>query len=562
MAKKSKLNFVLTILALVVIISGCANQIAPGGGEIDRVPPQIIEVAPLNGAVNFSDDHFEITFDKYVDKRSVQDAIFISPTIEKGLKYDWSGKTLDVYFKDSLKKNTTYTVTIGTDVKDLNNSNKMAEAFTFAFSTGLKIDKGIINGKVYDPNPDGVMVFAYKEEQKQIDISKQKPDYVSQVGKNGKYTILGLSDGSYEVYAIRDQLRNLFYNKNEDAIGIQFKNVALKDSLNKISDVDFFLTREDTIAPNLSNVFMKNRNHLTVEFNKAIDSSKIAAKNFSLVDTTSGKKILPKYFFKGDGKPNQFYLVITDSLNEKGSWELTADSIPDLHNNYSGFEKISFLPKLDRDTVKLKPLSLQGNLPEGKVDLDDPELVLKFNDAVDLNVLKEKVKAEDLKQNIVPSTLDRIDDASFKVLLNTKLKQSTDYSLQIDFKNFRDVAGNSIDSLFKFKFTTANELDFSGASGTVSGEDTNNVVVMLQPVVRENKTYSQKLSSKNSFDFKKVVPGKYIIWGYLDRNKNDKYDFGKVKPFSYSEEFKFYRDTLNLRARWPVGDIAIPFDKN
>ncbi len=175
MAKKSKLNFVLTILALVVIISGCANQIAPGGGEIDRVPPQIIEVAPLNGAVNFSDDHFEITFDKYVDKRSVQDAIFISPTIEKGLKYDWSGKTLDVYFKDSLKKNTTYTVTIGTDVKDLNNSNKMAEAFTFAFSTGLKIDKGIINGKVYDPNPDGVMVFAYKEEQKQIDISKQKP---------------------------------------------------------------------------------------------------------------------------------------------------------------------------------------------------------------------------------------------------------------------------------------------------------------------------------------------------------------------------------------------------
>ena len=562
MAKKSKLNFVLTILALVVIISGCANQIAPGGGEIDRVPPQIIEVAPLNGAVNFSDDHFEITFDKYVDKRSVQDAIFISPTIEKGLKYDWSGKTLDVYFKDSLKKNTTYTVTIGTDVKDLNNSNKMAEAFTFAFSTGLKIDKGIINGKVYDPNPDGVMVFAYKEEQKQIDISKQKPDYVSQVGKNGKYTILGLSDGSYEVYAIRDQLRNLFYNKNEDAIGIQFKNVALKDSLNKISDVDFFLTREDTIAPNLSNVFMKNRNHLTVEFNKAIDSSKIAAKNFSLVDTTSGKKILPKYFFKGDGKPNQFYLVITDSLNEKGSWELTADSIPDLQNNYSGFEKISFLPKLDRDTVKLKPLSLQGNLPEGKVDLDDPELVLKFNDAVDLNVLKEKVKAEDLKQNIVPSTLDRIDDASFKVLLNTKLKQSTDYSLQIDFKNFRDVAGNSIDSLFKFKFTTANELDFSGASGTVSGEDTNNVVVMLQPVVRENKTYSQKLSSKNSFDFKKVVPGKYIIWGYLDRNKNDKYDFGKVKPFSYSEEFKFYRDTLNLRARWPVGDIAIPFDKN
>ena len=166
MAKKQKLIFNAAFIIVSAMLWSCANQIAPGGGEVDKVPPQIIEVQPLNGTVDFKGDHFEITFDKYVDKRSVQDAIFISPTIEKGVKYDWSGKTLDVYFKDTLKKNTTYTITIGTDVKDLNNGNKMAEAFNFAFSTGNKIDTGTLAGKVYDQNADGVMVFAFKQEDK------------------------------------------------------------------------------------------------------------------------------------------------------------------------------------------------------------------------------------------------------------------------------------------------------------------------------------------------------------------------------------------------------------
>ena len=561
MAKKSKLIFACSISISFLFLNGCANQMAPGGGEIDKIPPQVIEVAPLNGTTNFTDDHFEIRFDKYVDKRSVQDAIFISPTIPKGLKYDWGGKTLDVYFKDSLRKNTTYTVTIGTDVKDLNNSNKMAEAFTFAFSTGPKIDKGMLSGKIYDSNPDGVMVFAYKSEGKEIDISKQKPDYVSQVGKNGKYAMFGLSDGSYEVFAIRDQLRDLVYQRNDDEIGIQFKDIVLKDSSNKISDVDFFLTKKDTIAPKVLNVFMKDKNHLTVEFGKPIDSLKVSVKNFYLEDTVSQKKVIPKFFYKGDAKPNQFYLVIADSLHPENPWELFADSIPDLYNNYSGIEKNSFIPKAERDTVALKPQSAQGELPEGKVDLDNPILLLEFNDAADIAELEKKISVEDMKGNTIPFKLSKKDDASFKINVLAKLKQSTDYNVNIDFRNYRDFAGNREDSLFKYKVTTANELDFSGASGIISGADTTHAVMMLQAVSGNKAIYSEKLASKKNFDFKKIVPGKYLIWGFLDRNKNDKYDFGSVLPFQYSEEFKYYPDTLNLRARWPVGDISISFDK-
>ena len=187
MVKKSKLIQIVLIIILSLLFSKCANQLPPGGGAIDRIGPKIINIVPAEGTINYKENYFEITFSKYVDNRSAQSAIFVSPATPKGFIYDWSGKTLSVSFKDSLKPNTTYTVTIGSSVEDLTNKNKMTEPVSFAFSTGNKIDHGKISGKIYDINPEGVMIFAYRYSGKEINPEKQKPDYISQVGKNGKY---------------------------------------------------------------------------------------------------------------------------------------------------------------------------------------------------------------------------------------------------------------------------------------------------------------------------------------------------------------------------------------
>lgn len=533
----------------------------PGGGEIDKVPPQIIKLLPENGTINYKENYFEITFSKYVDKRSVQEAIFISPFLQRPLKFDWSGKTLDVYFSDTLKENTTYTVSIGTDVKDLNNGNKMAEAFTFAFSTGNKIDKGKISGKVYDKNCDGVMIFAYRTGEKEAEPSKQKPDYLSQVGKNGKYTLLGVGDGNYSVFAIRDKFRDLKYQKNEDEYGVQFKKVELNDKFNEVDNVDFFLTMEDTIAPKVSNVRMKDRNHLLIEFTKNVDSTKILPSNFFLLDTTNNKKVLPKYFFKGDGRPNQFYVALSDTLEKKEGWVLVSNGIPDFKSNSSVEEKNSFIVKNDRDTLALKLIKVAGLLPGEKVDYDDPQIMMNFNDAIDFSTVKEKLKIQDIKRNILPIEVNRLDDASFSVHVSTNLKQNAEYTLKLDLKNYTDVFGNKVDSLYQNKFTTSNELDFSGATGAIATTDTTQAIVVLESAESVKRTYKQKVDAKKNFNFKKVVPGKYLAWSFKDKNRNSNYDFGTISPYKLSEEFKFYPDTLNLRARWPVGGVNISFDK-
>lgn len=558
MAKKSKIKLLHTTIIALILFSGCASQLPPGGGEVDTVPPKIIEVIPDNGTINYKQDFFEITFSKYVDKRSVQEAIFISPTVQKGFVYDWSGRTLRVYFKDTLKLNTTYTVTLGTDIFDLNNHNKMAEPFTFAFSTGSKIDKGKIAGRIYDEKPDGVMVFAYQSNGKEIDPSKQKPDFVSQVGKNGKYTLLGLGDGNILLFAIRDKLRDLKYQKNEDAFGTQYKKIELGNGTIEVNNVDFFLTMEDTIPPKLTNVTMRDRNHLTVEFSENIDSAKISSSNFTILDTTTQKKVLPKYFYKGDSKPNQYFLALKDTIDKKDGWMLVIKDVTDMSGNISKNDKTAIKVKNDRDTLSVKLAKVSGELPDGKVDYDNPKILMTFNDAVELEILKEKTTLQDAKGNKIEINVDRVDDALFRVNPIIKLKQNTEYTLKLDLKKYNDFCGNKVDSIFINKFTTSSELDFSGASGTVTGvSDSLNTIVVLQNTVQSKVVYKQKVGAKRNFDFKKVVPGKYLLWNFKDRNNNDKYDNGSIKPFSYAEEFRFYQDTLNLRTRWPVGDINI-----
>ena len=145
-------------LIFVLIIIGCATQVPPSGGPLDTTPPEIVKTYPENGTVNFKGNYVEVEFSEYVDKRSVQDAIYISPYIQGEIQYKWSGRKLKLVFPEKLKDSTTYVITFGTEIKDLNAGNKMKESFTLAFSTGSAIDSGSIEGKIFS-NKGNFMVL-------------------------------------------------------------------------------------------------------------------------------------------------------------------------------------------------------------------------------------------------------------------------------------------------------------------------------------------------------------------------------------------------------------------
>lgn len=555
MEKFTKIQLAFVII-LSLLFTKCANQLPPTGGDVDRIPPEILEVDPPNGTVNFKGNSFELDFSEYVDKRSVQDAIFISPFVEGGMQYDWSGTSVEVTFNDSLKHNTTYTITVGTDVKDINNSNNLAKVFNFAFSTGPEIDKGEISGKVYTKKTEGVMIFAYRLDSNNINPSKTKPDYVSQISADGFYKLLGLGNTKYRVFAIGDKFRDMLYNAGEDSYGAPFGDILISKEKSKIGSLNFLLTIDDTTSPHLDKAVMVNAHHILLDFSEFIDSSRISADNFILFDSTSNKSVHAKYFYKGNASKNKYYIAVADTFNADDKVTLSAANIFDKKGNELKNESLEIIPSSKPDTVLPKISKILTNYTNGKADLYNPKLEVIFSEGIDTNFCKKGIELTDKNDIKLPIFIKFNDNASFMVLPKLKLKPKQNYKFKIDLNYAVDIAGNKDDSIYTFNFQTLNYLDYSGASGNYQSDKSENIRVVLKSIDNVKSNYEESII-KNKFEFKHVFPGKYILWYYNDLDSSGTYNYGSVYPFKPAEVFGFYTDTLNLRARWPVGDIHL-----
>lgn len=543
-------------LISVFLLIKCANQQAPPGGPKDTIPPEIVGVYPENGTLNFMDDYFEIDFSEYVDKLSLLDALFISPEINN-LDYDWTGTSVKITFDDTLNVNTTYTVSIGSKIKDLNNQNQMAKARNFSFATGDKIDIGQIKGKVYDNDLTGTMIFAYMMVDTFANPLIEKPQNITQVGENGEFQLLGLKNGEYRVFAIKDEGGNRLYNLGDDAYGVVSKNIIITDSVSTISGMDFRLTREDTIAPFISNVTMTDMHHLTIEYSEFLDSSKINSSNFYIYDSSSNKRSAVKYFYPGNKRKHEYITSFKDSLNVDGRNFLIAENIYDKYSNIMPYEYYEFVINENPDTLFPAIKSLSTPFGKEKIDYQNPVVTINFTDGIDIYKLEKALTINKYKWE-----LDKLNDASFNLKILDVLEKNKKIKFQIDRKLLTDAAGNSLDSVQIFTLETLSGREFSGLSGKVNFSDSLlNLVVIINNSEDKAKIYSEKVEDDKTFNFKRVLPGKYVVWMFDDLNKDGKYNYGKINPFQLSEKFFVYPDTLNLRARWPVGDIQLNADK-
>lgn len=551
----------LIALILSLIIFGCANQLPPGGGPIDKIPPEIVSVYPSNGTVNFKDDYIELEFSEYVDKRSVQDAIFISPALKESPEFDWSGKSVQVIFPEKLMDSTTYIVTVGTNAVDLNNKNNMAQAYSFAFSTGDKIDRGIIQGKIYTDKPQGIMMYAYPVGDSIINPTKQKPKYISQAGKNGEYQLLGLAFNKYRVFAVQDEYSDLIYNVGEEAYGCPYADVAVSELDSVFHSLNFLMTKEDTSKPRLLNAIMTDKYHILLEFSEAVDSTIIKSQNFVVIDSTAKKEIKPLFTFRGKAKREKVVLVIKDSLSTQNNYFVQSRNIKDMVGNISSYDNSSL-------TISNKPDTSAPNLFLSKpiIKPNDEnitsEYLFSFDDGFDSTLAKKGINVSERKGKVIGSEVTFIDDATFKVKALEELKPKGNYVVNINLNYIVDAAGNKRDSVYKYGFTPASKTDFSSVSGLVKLPEIlqkEKVILVLQETEGEKIVHKKNADTKKIWKFDKVSPGKYILWSFIDKDSSSSYNYGKPYPFIPSERFVYYQDTLKIRARWPVEDVMIEY---
>lgn len=554
----NNVTYLFLSFLVIIFIYSCANQLPPSGGGVDLTSPIITRVYPKNGTINFKDDYAEISFSKYVDKRSVQDAIFISPAIE-GLEYDWSGKDVRLNFTNKLKDSTTYVITVGTDVVDLNNHNKMASAYTFSFSTGDKIDRGEVSGKVYSDKPEGILIFAYNLDESNANPYKIKPDYISQSGKDGGFKLLGLANGNYRVFAVDDKYRDFIFQSNQDMIGMPSSDVKITNRDSVYNNIDFFLTKVDTTKPRLISASMTDRNHILLNFSTQVDTSVIHNSNFSIVDSSDRKKLTPLYAFKGNTKPTESILVTNEDIPKGSNIYVFAKEIKDLDGNIYNND-YSSLNVTDRpDTTKPSIFKTIPNQNSNSVDFTDPQIIIYFNDAFNKSLVDGGIALTDTSKNVLPSRIHFLDDATMQVIPKVPLEANKYYLISVDLSKFQDVAGNKFDTTFVLKFKTINGLDFTGVSGKILNIDTTSHPIMILQNTEQKETKYQEQLKTNNFSFDRVQPGKYMLWCFLDKNQDKKYSYGWPFPYKPSEKFSFYPDTLNLKARWVITDVSFNF---
>ena len=90
---------IVSLFAIVIFSSSCAQVGVPTGGEKDVSPPIVANASPKLGATNVnptSGGVLEFEFDEYVNIRQLSAQLLVSPPLEKPM--DWTMKGKKVQF--------------------------------------------------------------------------------------------------------------------------------------------------------------------------------------------------------------------------------------------------------------------------------------------------------------------------------------------------------------------------------------------------------------------------------------------------------------------------------
>ncbi|MCX6133591.1 MAG: Ig-like domain-containing protein [Ignavibacteriales bacterium] len=560
---------ILLIVLLPFILLSCAGQRAPEGGPIDTDPPTVASTIPANYATRFSGRSITLEFNEYVDHRSVEGAVFVSPSLGQ-LEFDWSGREVEIRFAGTLRRSTTYVVTIGTDVVDLHNRNKMAQSYTLAFTTGEDIDHGAVEGRVFprrETDPAlGAMIFAYRLDglnPDTLDPRTTKPDYVTQSGKDGGFLLRHLTFGSYRIIAVRDDYKNLLYDPETDEFGAQPDEIVLTPTDTLKAGVWMRLGKEDTTAVRMTKAASTNNRHVMIELSSPMDTSGLSANWFRVSDTVSQKPlgvlsvcpVIPKM---------TSVVVVTDTQRAGEGYRVEISSLRGVNGLRvsPSANRLTFSGSEVRDTLapRIASISLADSAKE--IDLQ-PKFLLSFSDAVKRERAGNSISLIDSSRSAVPLRLRWLSDASVEVMPQGRLASRTWFTLRIGMRSVMNLAGRAgKDSLRVFRFQTIDDELFSSIEGfihDVSVSDPKGDVFLVARNVsrKEPKEYVVRLSQPGPFMLSDLLEGKYLLQAFRDRDDDGKFSPGQVFPFRRSERFTEYPDTLRLRARWPLENVEL-----
>lgn len=563
----SPVSLVTSSVVALVFLS-CAGQVQPTGGPPDTVPPTIVRTFPDTNAVRVETDRIELEFSEYVERRSLEESIFISPYLGD-LEFDWSGRDVTIRFSEKLRKNATYVVNVGTDVVDIRARNRMGSGYTLAFATGDSIDRGWIGGRVFDAKPEGVMVFAYGlagTNPDTLNPARLRPDYIMQTGVNGVFAMSNLAYGTYRLFAVRDEYRNLLYDKEVDQFGVGREDVTIDKRHPRCEDVRFRMSREDTTSPFVASAAAVNRRQIEVRFNEPLDSLSILPSSFALVDTVKRAAVSLLAAFSRATAPAVVGLITAEALDSAGAYMVSVRGVLDragnrldtLHNvaSFGGTAK----PDTVRVTVSLAGIrdSVRGVWP-------DRPFSLLFSEPVVREPVGAAVTLRDSLRRPVSASFRWANPTEARLIPHQPLRSKAWYTLSVVMDSVKELRGMRYrDSVVAIRFETLDLRTTGSIAGTVTDQATPPPAgryLVTASALDQNPAVDQTVGvdKPGKFMIDKLPEGRYTIAAFQDADSSGSYSYGRPFPFLPSERFMVYADTVKVRARWGVEGVKLDF---
>lgn len=534
----------------------CAKQMPPPGGPVDTIPPTIISVRPTAGAIHVATKtSIDIVFSERMNKKSVENSIFISPLPSERIHFHWRGKRLGVSFGDTLKADRTYVFTIGAKATDLRN-NALKESFSMAFSTGEQIDDRQITGTVFAPSGvEGTLVAAYMlPDSSAVDPQSVLADYFTQCNQQGSYQLRYLSPGYYRLLAIRDRDGNRKYTRGIDGLGIATADVVLTDEQKAVSNVNFQLTVEDTIPLMIKSANSLHRSAVIVRFNEEVadfDETTPARYFRILTEQPPHDSLAIAACFKSASDPAAVFLMTAEQ--HAIGYQLAVQQLTDRFLNPldTAYRMISFAGNSSADTLAPAIVSISIKDSSRSLPLDQ-QIAMVISEPILRPSFERGFRLATKNGQFISGSFRWQNLAAVWFQPDSLLKSLTEYHLIITPDSVIDLAGNHLkgeaDTIL---FRTLNEDTLSAIRGEIIDHHPNGTGKIFMTARSGQNSYQLVLDQPGEFRFENILPGIYLINGFRDADNNGTYSYGKLNPFMPAERFFFYADSIKVRSRWP-----------
>ena len=577
------------LLLMAFFAQRCANAVAPTGGPRDERPPVVVEAVPENHSINFLGKKIEITFDEYITLENANQNVMISPPLSEKPDIKLKNKTVVIKFKEDLAANTTYTINFGPSIKDLHEGNPFKD-YVYSFSTGDHIDTLAIAGKVLkadDKKPaEEVYVGLYAADRDNLDSLPMSvaPNYITKTDKEGRFSLNGLADKKYLVFALKDVNANLYYDlPNEEvayldtlvqasclqkpalpSVDSTMRDSLAMDTVVKVIDTVVFETKTTTM-------YDQNALNLTLYMFTEVDSTQV------LLEKKLVEEGLLRFVFRHPAQnaaimtpemlPDSFNLVTRHSAAYDTVWWYFTPNVKDslwvqvkydtLINDSTRYS-LKFKDKKIRNK-KPETLKVRNNLKGRDGLIPGEDLILTFSEPIVRYAMRDSSVFQ-CDTLIYYDTLafEQVDDQGLKYRLTNPISTDYRYGFEVPDSVFFGIRGRTNERI-KTDFHVLNDDEYGNIYITVVPPKGMKQVIVQLTDESGNVLKEQLVSQKEEVMFDFLMPAKYKLRAILDADGNGKWSTGNYHRHTLPETVIEYKDALDLKAGWDI-DLADPWE--